>query len=61
MRQTVGLALVHFFGRPNQVLPGILAAARAGHDVIQAALIRAQHAAGVLAAVAIALANGLGA
>ena len=40
--QAVGLALVHFLGRPDQVLPGVLATARAGHDVVEATLIRAQ-------------------
>src|SRR5215813_1539604 len=44
-RQTVSLALVYFLSRPDQVLPGVLAAARAGHDVVQAALIRTQHTA----------------
>jgi len=61
VRQAVALALVYFFGRPNQVFPGVPAAARAGHDVVQAALLRAQEAAGVLAPVAIALADCPGA
>src|ERR1035441_1181937 len=61
MRKTVGLALVHFLGRPDQVFPSVLATTRAGHDVVQAALVRVQEPASILAAVAIALAYGLGA
>src|SRR5262249_17856555 len=61
VRQAVRLPLVHSLCRPNQVLPGVLATARARHDVVHAALIRAQHAAGVLATVAVALANIAGA
>src|SRR5258705_7811785 len=53
VRQTVGLALVHFFGRPDQVLPCVFAAARTRHDMVQAALLRPQHAASVLAAVGV--------
>ena len=58
--QAVGLALVHVLGGPDEVFPGVGSAARAGHDVVQAALGGMQQAAGVLAAVAIALANGAG-
>src|SRR5208282_3240267 len=61
MRQTVGLALVHLLGRPDEVLPGVLASTRAGHNVVQAALVRVQYAAGVLASIAITLADSLGA
>src|ERR1039458_2564882 len=61
MRKTVGLALVHFLGRPDQVFPSVLATTRAGHDVVQAALVRLQEPASVLAAVSIALTDGLGA
>ncbi len=48
VRQAVAFARVHVLAGPNQVLPGVLAAARTGHDVIQAAFVQAQHAAGVL-------------
>src|SRR5512142_2738716 len=60
VRQAVCLLLVHFLSRPDQVLPDVLATARAGHDVVQAALVRAQDTAGVLAAVAVALTDGPG-
>jgi hypothetical protein len=61
VREAVRLALVHVLGRPDRVFPGVLAAARVGHDVIQAALVRAQYAARALAVVAVALADGAGA
>ena len=61
VRQAVGLALVHVLRGPDQVLPHVLTAARAGHDVVEAALVRVQEAARVLATVAVALANGAGA
>jgi len=61
VRQTVGLAGVDVFARPDKVFPGVAAAARAGQDVVEAALVRAQQHAGVLATVAVAFANGLGA
>src|ERR1035441_7128070 len=61
MRQAVGFALVHFLGRPDQILPGVLATSRTEHDVVQAALLRAEHTASILAAIAVALANGTGA
>jgi hypothetical protein len=56
MRQAVGLALVHVLRGPDEVFPRVRAAARAGHDVVEAAFGRMQQAAGVLAAVAVALA-----
>jgi|SRR5581483_11665237 len=55
--KAVSLLLVHLFGRPDQVFPGVLASARAGHNVVQAALVRAQETAGVLAAVTVTLAD----
>src|ERR1700722_8681048 len=61
LRQTVAFAGVDVFAGPYQVLPGVPAAARAGHDVVEAALVRTQRAAGVLAAIAVALADGAGA
>ena len=61
MRQAVALARVHLFARPHEVFPRVRAAARAGHDVVQAAFVRVQQRAGVLAAVAVALADGTGA
>ena len=57
MRQTVGLALVHFLGRPDEIFPGVRAAARPGDNMVQAAFGRVQQAARVLAAVAVALAD----
>ncbi len=59
VREAVGLALVHILRGPDQILPRVRTAARAGHDVIQAALGRVQQAARVLAAIAVALADVL--
>src|ERR1035441_6719139 len=52
---------VHVFAGPNQVFPSVLAPARAGQDVVEAAFLGAQHAPRVLTAVAVTLANGAGA
>src|SRR6266705_4785159 len=60
MRQAVGFAPIDLFGRPNQVLPGVSATTRTGHDVVQTALLRPEHTASILAAIAVALANGPG-
>jgi len=35
MRKTVGLALVHFLGRPYQVFPSVFAAARTRNNVVK--------------------------
>ena len=59
VREAVGLALVHVLCGPDEVFPRVHAAARAGHDVIEAACVRGQQHAGELAAVAIALADVL--
>ena len=59
VRQAVALAGVHLLARPHEVFPRVRAAARAGHDVVEAAFVRAQQRAGVLAAVAVALADVL--
>ena len=61
MREAVGFARVHGFAGPNEVFPGVLAAAGAGHDVVEAAFVGTQDAASVLAAVVVALADGAGA
>src|SRR5262249_36976115 len=61
VREAVGLFRVHAFAGPDQVFPRVPAATAAGHDVIEAALLRAQDRAGVLAAIAVALANRAGA
>src|ERR1017187_4392627 len=61
VRETVGLALVHVLRGPDEVLPSIRAAARAGHNVVEVAFSRVQQAARILAAVAVALADVLGA
>src|ERR1035438_2867513 len=61
VREAVGLALVHVLRGPDEVFPRVRATARAGHDVVEAAFVRVQQAARVLAAVAVALADGAGA
>src|SRR5215469_12370368 len=58
VREAVGLELVYVLRGPDKVFPRVRAAARAGYDVVQVAFVRAQHASGVLAAVAVAFANG---
>ena len=55
------LRVLTCLARPHEVFPRVRAAARAGHDVVEAAFVRAQQRAGVLAAVAVALADGAGA
>jgi hypothetical protein len=60
MHAWFSLALVHFLRGPDEIFPCIRATTRAGHDVVEVALVRVQQAAGALAAVAVALANGLG-
>ena len=40
VREAVGLALVHFLRGPDEVFPRVHAAARAGHDVVEAAFVR---------------------
>src|SRR5208282_6255263 len=59
VRQTIALAGVYVFARPDQVFPSIPAAARTRHDVVEAAFVGMQHAAGVLAAIAVAFADRL--
>src|SRR6185295_589310 len=59
VREAVGLALVHVLRGPDEVFPTVRAAARSGHDVIETAFVRVQQHAGVLAAIAVALANVL--
>ena len=61
MREAVGLALVHVPGGPDEVFPSVSTTTRAGHDVVEVALGRVQQAAGVLAAVTVALTDVLGA
>ena len=57
IRRAAALAGVDAFVGQHTVFPCGFPAARTGHDVVEAALLRAQHAARVLTAVAIALAN----
>lgn len=38
MRQAIGFSLVHFLRRPDEVFPGARTAARAGHNMVHAAL-----------------------
>src|SRR6185436_5340852 len=59
LREAIALLRVDRLARPDAVLPGVAAAARTGHDVVDAAFVGLQHRAGVLAAIAIALANSL--
>ena len=59
MREAVGLALVRFLRGPDGVFQHVRSAARAGHDVVEAAFVRVQQHAGILAAVAVALADVL--
>jgi hypothetical protein len=47
--QAIGFARVHFAVRENAVVPGRLAVARAGDDVVNVAFLRRKLAAGVLA------------
>jgi hypothetical protein len=61
VREAVAFAGIHVFAGPDEVFPGVTAAAGTREDVVQAAFIRAQLSAGVLAAVAVALADGAGA
>src|SRR5262249_46348627 len=57
MRQAVSLARVHFLAGSHEVFPCVRITARARQDVIQAAFVRTQHLAGVLATVAVAFAD----
>src|SRR2546428_305013 len=61
MRQTVALAGVDVLARPDEIFPSILAAARAGQDMIEAAFLGFEEFARVLATVVVALANRAGA
>ncbi len=44
--EAVGLALVHVLRGPDEVFPRVRAAARAGHDVVEAAFVRVQYPGG---------------
>src|SRR5438874_13814154 len=55
VRQTVALAGIHVLARPHEIFPSVLPAARARHDMVEAAFVRLQHFASILAAVAVAL------
>src|SRR2546422_4612101 len=59
VRQAVTLLRVHGLAPPHEVIPRVPAAARAGHEVVEAAFVRLRHVARVLAAVAVAFANRL--
>src|SRR5207302_1741338 len=61
VRQAIAFAGVYGLARPDEVFPRALAAARAWQDVIEAALLRLEQLAGVLATVTIALADRAGA
>jgi hypothetical protein len=50
---------VHVLARPHEIFPRVLATARAGRDVVEAAFLRLEQLAGVLATVAVAIANRL--
>src|SRR6266566_3020026 len=58
MRQVVGFGPIPLGAGPNQVLSTASATTWARHDVVQVALFRARHTASILAAIAVALANG---
>src|SRR5438876_6853468 len=59
VRQPVALPGVHDLARPHEVVPRVLATARAWQNVVEAAFVRLQHLARVLAAVVVALTNRL--
>lgn len=61
VRQAVALAGVHVLARPHEVFPRVRPTARARQDVVEAAFVQFQQLARILAAIAVALANRLGA
>jgi hypothetical protein len=50
-RQAVPLLEINRFARSGAVFPGVLAAARTGHNVVNVAFLRSQHDSSALAAV----------
>src|ERR1039458_9062806 len=56
----VGLLGVDLFAGPHRVLPGVLAAPGTRHNVVEGSLVCTQDPSGVLAAVAVTLANAFG-